>query len=278
MVTARRVPCLPLAARGWAARRLAALAAFAALAVACLSCQAASPLMIWPVDPVIAGPQRAVALWLENRGENTVSMQVRVFRWSQVEGEDRFEPQGQVVASPPISQIPPGQRQMVRLIATTPTPPQQEHAYRVLVDELPAPAPSAEAGSAEPVAAVQLQIRYAIPLFVYGPLTLPARLADARSLVDGTTVVQPELWWTVQRDQGKERVRLINRGAAHARLTSAGWTGAAGAAEAARQDTLSYVLPYSEKWLDIAPRPGAGTATLNATVNGRDARLPRAEQ
>lgn len=249
------------------------LAALLALVAAAPPAQAASPLMIWPVDPVITGPQRAVALWLENRGGDTVSMQVRVFRWSQVEGEDRFEPQAQVVASPPISQIPPGQRQMVRLIATASTPAQQEQAFRVLVDELPAPAPSAGAAAPDPAAAVQLQIRYAIPLFVYGPKTLPARLADARSLVDGTTVVQPELSWTVQRDGGRDRILLMNRGAAHARLTSAGWGG-----DGARQDTLSYVLPHSEKWLDIAPVPASQMRALNATINGRDAQLPRASQ
>lgn len=248
------------------------LAAMLLLAAGAAPSRAASPLMIWPVDPVITGPQRAVALWLENKGEDTVSMQVRVFRWSQVQGDDRFEPQAEVVASPPISQIPPGQRQMVRLIATAATPAQQEQAFRVLVDELPAPAPSAGAAQ-DAAAAVQLQIRYAIPLFVYGPKTLPARLADARSLIDGTTVVQPEVSWTVQRDGGKDRVRLINRGMAHARLTSAGWSG-----DGARQDTLSYVLPLSEKWLDIAPAPAWQTRSLNATINGRDAQLPRASQ
>ncbi|GKS89270.1 fimbria/pilus periplasmic chaperone [Acidovorax sp. SUPP2539] len=255
---------------------------------------AATPIMIWPVDPVITGPQRAVALWLENRGAEPVSMQVRVFQWRQTDGQDRFEAQREVVASPPISQIPPGQRQMVRLLSTQPVPARTEQAYRVLVDELPAatpppppdppaPAPPSAGASRTPQAlpsdaavAVRLQIRYAIPLFVYGPDTLPQRLSDARSLVDGTAVVTPELSWALTGAGRASQVVVHNHGASHARITSVAWA-RGGSPVAPPKDVLNYVLPHGQMPLDLAPPPSPDH-DLMVTVNGREAQLPRASQ
>ncbi|GKT18141.1 fimbria/pilus periplasmic chaperone [Acidovorax sp. SUPP2522] len=275
---------------------------FLALALACLCgigpgsapAHAATPIMIWPVDPVITGPQRAVALWLENRGAEPVSMQVRVFQWRQTDGQDRFEAQREVVASPPISQIPPGQRQMVRLLSTQPVPARTEQAYRVLVDELPAatpppppdppaPTPPSAGASRTPQAlpsdaavAVRLQIRYAIPLFVYGQDTLPQRLSDARSLVDGTAVVTPELSWALTGAGRASQVVVHNHGASHARITSVAWT-RGGSPVAPPKDVLNYVLPHGQMPLDLAPPPSPDH-DLMVTVNGREAQLPRASQ
>ena len=45
--------------------------------------QAASSVLIWPIDPVLEADQQASALWLENRGTETANLQIRVFAWSQ---------------------------------------------------------------------------------------------------------------------------------------------------------------------------------------------------
>lgn len=269
-------------------RRLAAALAWVLAAAAAAPAGAATPIMIWPVDPVITGPQRAVALWLENRGSTPVSMQVRVFQWRQADGKDQFDAQRDVVASPPISHIPPGQRQMVRLLATQPVPPRAEQTFRVLVDELPAadapvpegpasiPGPPERATADAAAVAVRLQIRYAIPLFVYGPDTLPRRLADARSLIDGTAVLEPDLSWELRPQGRASQVVLTNRGPGHARITSVGWT-RAGTPATPPKDVLNYVLPQSQMPLDVAAPPTPGH-TLTVTVNGREAQLPRASQ
>ena len=84
--------------------------AIALLALAGGGAGAVSPIMIWPVDPVIVGEPQAVALWIENQGDLPIAMQVRVFGWEQPQGEDALAPQQQVIASPPISSIPPTTR------------------------------------------------------------------------------------------------------------------------------------------------------------------------
>lgn len=133
---------------------------------------APSSVMLWPVDPVIEEGQQATALWLENRAEENVSLQIRVFGWSQSGTVANFQNQDQLIASPPLAVIPPGQRQLIRLMNTGPVPAGKELAYRVLVDELPetetanGATPNADPGGS--AIGVKLQIRYSIPLFVNG--------------------------------------------------------------------------------------------------------------
>ncbi|THD29395.1 molecular chaperone, partial [Pantoea sp. R102] len=60
---------------------------------------AANSLMIWPIDPAINPQEKASELWLENRGNATTIMQVRIFNWQQIDGQEQYQTQQQVVAS-----------------------------------------------------------------------------------------------------------------------------------------------------------------------------------
>lgn len=75
--------------------------------------RAANSVMIWPIDPRINSDEKAAELWLENRGTSTTLMQVRVFQWQQNQGQEQFQTQQQVMASPPMVRIEPGKRQMI---------------------------------------------------------------------------------------------------------------------------------------------------------------------
>lgn len=115
---------------------IARLAALVLLATASALTNAASSVLIWPINPVIEAESNAAALWLENRGQDPVRLQVRVLGWSQQDFEDQLEPQQQVVGSPPMATVEPGQRQLVRLIRRQPAPAGQEKSFRIIVDEL----------------------------------------------------------------------------------------------------------------------------------------------
>ena len=75
---------------------------------------AASSVLIWPIDPVLEADQQASALWLENRGTETANLQIRVFGWSQNGYEEQYQNQRDVIGSPPVAKIEPGQKQLVR--------------------------------------------------------------------------------------------------------------------------------------------------------------------
>src|SRR5476649_1416502 len=118
--------------------------------------QAASSVLIWPIDPVLEADQQASALWLENRGNEAANLQIRVFAWSQKGFEDQYENQRDVIGSPPVARIEPGQKQLVRLTRTREIPPGQEQAYRIIIDEIPAAkAPNGPESDGKTAAAIQ---------------------------------------------------------------------------------------------------------------------------
>jgi fimbrial chaperone protein len=229
--------------------RLISLALAAPLALLCLAPRAsASAIVIWPVDPTIIAGQQATALWLENKGDAPVTMQVRAFAWSQRAGEDTLDAQDNIVASPPIARVEPGQRQLVRIIRRAPDAA-TEASYRLIVDELP-PAPTDANGA--PQARLAVQMRYSVPLFTYAAADKgkPAIAAQVRT---GTS--------------GRELV-LTNTGQAHARLTDLRFV--AGAQQTVVRGGLAgYVLPGASI---VVPLP-AGTGSLRVGVNGVDQAL-----
>lgn len=163
---------------------------------------AANSLMIWPIDPTINPDDKASELWLENRGNATTMMQVRIFSWLQVGGQEQYQTQQQVVASPPMVRLEPGQKQLVRLIKQGAPQAGREMSYRVVLDEIPTPRTPGENQ-----AGLTFQMRYSVPLFVYG---------------NGVTSdsAKPQLSWQQVDSGGKRWLELTNRGNGHARLSN----------------------------------------------------------
>ena len=94
-------------------------AGFAALLALLLGgpAQAASVVLIWPINPAIEADQLATALWLENRGKQPVTLQVRVLGWSQADFQDVYRNQQAVIPQPALRQGragPPATGQLVR--------------------------------------------------------------------------------------------------------------------------------------------------------------------
>src|SRR5476649_1937886 len=139
------------ASRHWWAAGLSALWALTAG-----QAQAASSVLIWPIDPVLEADQQASALWLENRGTETANLQIRVFAWTQSGFDEQYQNQRDVIGSPPVAKIEPGQKQLVRLTRTRDVPPGQEQAYRIIIDEIPAAkAPNGPESDGKTAAAIQ---------------------------------------------------------------------------------------------------------------------------
>ncbi|WP_286776611.1 MULTISPECIES: fimbrial biogenesis chaperone, partial [unclassified Pseudomonas] len=101
------------------------------LLLASLPVGAATSVLIWPIDPVLEADQKAGALWLENRGSAPASLQVRVFAWRQGDYQEQFQAQREIIGSPPVATIAPGQKQLIRLTRTGSSPAGQEQAYRI---------------------------------------------------------------------------------------------------------------------------------------------------
>ncbi len=220
---------------------------------------AASSVLIWPINPQIERAQKAAALWLENRGQAPISLQVRVLAWSQSDYSDQLSAQRAVVASPPAVTIEPGKRQMIRLMKMQAAPAATEQTFRVLVDELLPPDAKTDAALG-----VKFQMRYSVPLFVFGD---GVALASAASKPEpGIQLLQPDLRFSVQNEGGKRYLLLNNQGPAHARL-------AAVAVKQGDKKTLiaegllGYVLPGARMRWELPATLSGDSFALEARIN-----------
>ena len=232
------------------------LVALVLLAVAPPPAGAQQPgsLLIWPVNPVIEGDARAAALWLENPGKAPITLQVRIYAWTQQDGGNAYAEQDEVIGTPPIVSIEPGQRQLVRLTRTTPPPPPAaETPYRIVVDEVPT-----GNASVAPGASVSFRMRYSLPLFSY------SRRGNGKAKPPAPA---PQISWRAGADAGGRFLEIRNDGSGHARLTDVDFATGAQKSTVA-QGLLGYVLPgASMRW----PLPGTlgAVGDLVATVNGK---------
>jgi fimbrial chaperone protein len=119
---------------------------------------AEAAIVVEPVLLDIDAPAVAGALKLRNTDQADVSIQTRVFRWIQSDGQETLSPATGVAASPPIVTLQPGSDYTVRVVRTSETPVSGEESYRVVVDELPD-------SRKDQANTVNILIRQSIPVF-----------------------------------------------------------------------------------------------------------------
>jgi fimbrial chaperone protein len=197
---------------------------------------AAAMLSISPVSLEIAAPRTNAKLNLENRGEEPVTVQIRVFRWENKNGKDSLTPTSSVVASPPMATLKPHGKYTVRIVRVANEPITSEESYRLLVDQLPKLVK-------QPGSRVSFLIRQSLPVFFTSAETQRAALAwSAR--IEGQKLV------LIAQNKGRRRAKLSN-----IRLT--GPAGVFGSGEG----LAGYVLSGSTaRWVQPSPRglaPGA---------------------
>lgn len=217
------------------------LTCIAAITLFILSAQTATAasLRVAPTNLELIAPDSAAVLNLMNDGAHPINVQVRVFKWRQVNGVEQLEPTTDVVASPPSTKMSANGEYVLRIVRATKKPVQSEEAYRVVVDELP-DASRAKAGT------VTLVMRHSIPVFF--------RNADAKA---------PEVSWSLIRKGGSLYLAGQNSGASRFRLSNVSIT-QGGAKIGGRSGLVGYVLGGATmQWpLGRAKSLSGGTATL----------------
>ncbi|GHC25726.1 pili assembly chaperone [Kushneria pakistanensis] len=212
--------------------------------------QAASSILIWPINPVLSAGQGTRPLWLENQANMPATLQIRILRWQQLQHHDSYQPQEEVLPSPPIVTIAPGDRQLVRLTLAGAAPDAGEQAYRILIDEIPdAQQQAYEAQGSR----VNFRMRYSVPLFV----------TSGEAPEDAERVAQA-LRWEVIKEGNKRYLRVHNDSRNHARLTRVQMDSAMLA-----EGLLGYVLANASHQWPLPDNMRAGE-NLTATVNGAE--------
>jgi fimbrial chaperone protein len=196
-----------------------------------LAAQAAS-LTVVPISIDVPQPAAVAVITLRNRETRPLNAQIRVFRWTQVDGGDRLEPTEDVIASPPIVTINAGADYLVRLQRTAPGALAGEEAYRAVIDELPNP-------NRQRNGAIAIVLRYLVPTFFLSP--------------DAT---QPKLAWSIVRRGGAVVVTAVNSGDRRIQIADLKVATAAGRVVLTGKGLAGYVLGHSSREWAIPSRAG----------------------
>ncbi|WP_246135913.1 fimbrial biogenesis chaperone [Mesorhizobium intechi] len=191
----------------------------------------ADSLQVQPALVDVVTPGAASTITLRNEGPSPSNVQIRVFRWSQVDGQDSLQPTEDVVASPPAVTLLPGADYVARIVRVAKRPVVAEEAYRLFVDELP-DASRVKTGT------VKLLVRHSIPVFFGSPDRTP-----------------PAVDWTISKQDGRLIVSARNKGGTRLRVSALSLRDAGGHKISFGGGLVGYALGQSTmRW--VAPASG----------------------
>lgn len=147
-----------------------------------------------PVTFNLSAKKQTAILRVSNEGNTSSLIQIDSMSWIQEKGEDIYEPTEDILAVPALFELRPGEKQLVRIGLRKPPEPDNEHAYRIYLSEVPDQ-------SVSEGAAIRVALRIGIPVFV-----LPNRPAA------------PVLEWRASCEKGQFYLKAINVGNANAKI------------------------------------------------------------
>lgn len=215
----------------------------------------AAGLQVSPVSLSLTPSQNADGLWLSNTGESVVHAQVRVYHWAQEGDEEKLTSSRGLVISPPMLQLAPGDKQLIRVIRVGAPPSGAgavEDSYRVVVDELPIENKNQKG--------LQFVLHYSIPVFIE-----PTAATTA-----------PQLRWSLQRNSDHATVEIANSGTGHAQIANMTFVDANGHRTELAAGLVGYVLPHATVHWALKPPVTmfSNGGNLEVSINGTKATQP----
>lgn len=211
----------------------------AAIALAVASGAAvADSLTVSPILIDMQAPKATTTVTIESSGSEQLNAQVRVFKWSVVNGKDQLMPTKDVVASPPALKVKPNGKAVIRIVRKNKQPVTSEESYRLIVSEVPR-SPKMNSG-------VGVSFRYSIPAF-FTPQD-----------------VAPDIQWSATASKGNLLIKATNTGSRRLRLANLGIKKGIKTVTVA-SGLSGYVLVNSSRvWI---LKGGAKNASNGSTVN-----------
>jgi fimbrial chaperone protein len=197
------------------------------------SLAAAAGVRISPTIVQMPPGTQTAEIWLNNTQDRPWQAQAQLYRWHQAEGMEQLQATDDVQVSPRLIDIPAQGRQLLRVVRIGPATTDSELAYRLVLEERPAP----DNSPADP----RLLLRYSTPVFLVPPDATPAAALSV-SLVAGA--------------YGHE-LQVRNRGKAHARLSDLSFISADGRQLTLFSNLAGYVLAGEQKRWQLPAEVGA---------------------
>jgi len=152
-----------------------------------------------PIRLEMAAGARTAALTVRNQEQTPMVVQVRAFDWTQRNGEDVLEETRDLIATPAVVTVAPGESQLVRVALRRPADRERELTYRLFVEEVPQQAGPGFVG-------LNVAVRMSLPVFV---TTTGKASRDVR--------------WTASRDD-HDRIDLLAENVGNTHVQFAGLT------------------------------------------------------
>jgi fimbrial chaperone protein len=191
---------------------------------------AASTFNIAPIRADLSAAHRTEALTIMNADDVPVIVQVRVVSWSQKSGAEQLDETRELLATPPVLQIPANGTQIVRVALRRDPDPSLELTYRVIFEEVPQAAPKDFTG-------LRVALRLSIPVFV----------APAHGKPNAQVA-----WESRWLPNGQLEIAATNNGSGHLQITDFE-AQFPGSLMPLRGVTSKYVLPGSRMSWTLTP-------------------------
>lgn len=201
--------------------------------------RALNSMTVMPLRVEMLAQDTTEVVRVHNSSKLPLAVQSRLFSWAQEAGTDKFAPSADLLVTPSIVSIPPGQTQILRVVRKNPVG-MAEKQYKLIIDQLPDPK-QAQAGAAA------TRIRFAIPVFV-----------------DRDKAAPPRFDWHLTNDQ----LQLRNTGGATARVVQITVTSADGRAVPVDQNALRYVFAANAISWPVGKGCSFGKVRISAEIDG----------
>jgi len=205
---------------------------------------AAASIEIAPTTIDLPLGSRTAVFYVVNHGSKPIVTQVQGFDWRQDDSADRLAPSQSLMISPPMARLAPGQRQIVRLAIAPDAATPDEHAYRLLVSELPDPMARASQG-------IRILLQFSVPVFQESARQSQAHL----------------VWGAMQRSGGLV-ITARNSGGRHVKLSNLAVAAQDGQPATMAPKTFAYILAGASHSWTLPARNFRSGETLHVT--GRD--------
>lgn len=184
-----------------------------------------------PIKVDLSGDKKIISLKVHNSSNEPTAVQAELMDWSQREGKDLHQAVTRdLLVSPPIFTIAPGEAQIIRVGLRRPLDLNQELSYRLFLQELPSPLPTKFQG-------LRVVMRLSLPVFV-----APAKIQ-----------ANADLKWKIrQSNTGDLILNAENQGNGHAQVTELRLKFPNG--QELVQKGNFYILPGSQREWSIASK------------------------